>query len=285
MYHSARLIKMSPNKALISILLIVAIIVPTVQGIPSGGGLPPSFTYNSGEWYDDWGITRTYAEGSNGYLPLLLAETIGDNSEQAYSIGQRLQDTYSDRNTLATKILKYVQTWVEYGYDSDNVFMNGVAQEEWAWNADELAHSFDTSTGQVAVGDCEDMSFLGATIYEGAGFETAIIDAPGHVALLIWLPDFQNANQYWDLDDGRGAGWIWVEATGSSNPLGWTPPDFSDGGWTAYTHVGDTFYSSQPYSGSTDGTGGDGSGSDGFDWNLIILIVVILFIMFTKSRR
>jgi hypothetical protein len=32
----------------------------------------------------------------------------------------------------------------------------------------------------------------------------------------------------------RGAGWIRVEATGSSNPLGWTPPDFENGGWTVY---------------------------------------------------
>ncbi len=50
-------------------------------------------------------------------------------------------------------------------------------------------------------------------------------------ALLIWLPEFSNANNYWDIpNDGRDAGWIWVEATGSSNPLGWTPPDFEDGG-------------------------------------------------------
>jgi hypothetical protein len=276
---------MSLKRALIGILLIVALLVPIARATPSGGRLPPSFTYESGDWYDAWGITRTYAEGRYGYLPQLLAETIGDNREEAYSIGQRLRDNYSDRNTLATKVMRYVQTWVEYGYDSDNVFMDGVSQEEWAWNADELAHSFDASTGQVAVGDCEDMAFLGATIYEGAGFETAIVDAPEHVALLIWLPDFQNANQYWDLDDGRGSGWIWVEATGSTNPLGWTPPDFSDGGWIAYTHVGDTFYSSQPYSGSTDGTGSDGSGSGGFDWDLVILIVVIVFILFTKSRR
>jgi hypothetical protein len=78
------------------------------------------------------------------------------------------------------------------------------------------------------------MTFLCGTIYVGAGFDAAIIDAPGHCALLIWLPEFSNANNYWDISDGRGAGWIWVEATGSSNPLGWTPPDFEDGGWTAY---------------------------------------------------
>ena len=77
------------------------------------------------------------------------------------------------------------------------------------------------------------MAFLGGAIYVGAGFDAAVIDATDHCALLIWLPEFSNANDYWNINDGRGAGWIWVEATGSSNPLGWTPPDFEDGGWIA----------------------------------------------------
>jgi hypothetical protein len=59
--------------------------------------------------------------------------------------------------------------------------------------------------------------------------------APGHAALLIWLPEYDNANYYWDIpDDDREYGWIWVEATGEQNPLGWTPPDFADGNWIAY---------------------------------------------------
>jgi hypothetical protein len=79
------------------------------------------------------------------------------------------------------------------------------------------------------------MAFLCGTIYVGAGFDAAIVDATEHAALLIWLPEFSNANAYWDIpNDERDAGGIWVDATGNSNPLGWTPPDFEDGGWTAY---------------------------------------------------
>ncbi len=276
------MIKMYYKKALIAVFIILAILVPKAQATPSGGSIPPRFTYKSGEWYDSWGITRTNADGSHGYLPQLLSETIGTNSELAFQIGERFQNTYSDRNSMAVAILKYVQTWTEYGYDSDNVVMGGVTQDEWAWNADEMAHNIDQTTGTVAVGDCEDMAFLCATIYEGAGFETAIIDAPGHCALLIYLPDFQNANQYWSLPgDSRGAGWIWVEATGSSNPLGWTPPDFSDGGWTAYTHVNNVYTPQQPNTTSTDDTS-----TTGFDsWDLIIIIVIVLFSLLTRSRR
>ena len=72
------------------------------------------------------------------------------------------------------------------------------------------------------------------------------MDAPDHIALLIWLPEFSNANSYWDLpNDNRDAGWIWVEATGSSNPLGWTPPDYQDGGWTAYS-IGSLEFVAEP---------------------------------------
>jgi hypothetical protein len=202
----------------------------TASGFPAS-----SFKLEHGDWYDNFGIDRNYYAGPDGFLPNLAYETLGDNKELAFSIGERFQEHYLSKTERAVAILKYVQTWTEYGYDSDNVVRNGVPQEEWAWNADEMAHAFNETIGVKAVGDCEDMAFLCGTIYVGAGFDAAIIDAPEHAALLIWLPEFSNADNYWDIpDDDRGAGWIWVEATGSSNPLGWTPPDFEDGRWTAY---------------------------------------------------
>ncbi len=276
------MIKMYYKKTLIAIFIILAILVPKAEAIPSGGGMPPIFSHKSGEWYDSFGLTRTNAVGSHGYLPKMLSETIGTNSELAFQIGEGFQNTYSDSSIRAEKILKFVQTWVEYGYDSDNVVMNGVSQDEWAWNADEMAHNIDQTSGTVAVGDCEDMAFLCAAIYEGAGFETAMIDAPGHCALLIWLPEYTNANQYWELSgDSRGAGWIWVESTGPNNPLGWTPSDFSDGGWTAYTHVNNVYTPREPTQTST-----DNSSDGGFSiWDLVIVIIVVLFTLLARSRR
>ena len=225
---------MSIIKCIILLLLLcipIGTLNSTVSGYPAS-----SFTKEGTyDWYDNWGIYRTYYGGSNGYLPNLASETLGENTELAYSIGEQFQDNYPSKTSRAVAILKYVQEWTEYGYDSDNVFRDGVAQDEWAWNADEMAHAFNEATGAIAIGDCEDMAFLCGTIYVGAGIDAAIIDAPEHVALLIWLPEFSNADIYWDLpNDDRDAGWIWVEATGESNPLGWTPPDFEDGGWTAY---------------------------------------------------
>jgi hypothetical protein len=173
-------------------------------------------------------------------MPNIAYETLGTNKELAYSIGESFKTSYGSKVQRAVAILQYVQRWTDYGYDADNVrASDGTPQSEWAWNADEMAHMFNTTTNVVAIGDCEDMAFLCATIYIGAGFDATMVlaprDAPNHAALLIWLPEYPNANYYWDIpDDGRGRGWIWVEATGEHNPLGWTPPDFSDGYWTAY---------------------------------------------------
>jgi len=201
-----------------------------VQAVPSS-----SFDETNGYWYDDWRINRNYYGGRNGYLPDMAYETLDANQELAFRIGESFKENYAVKTERAVAILKYVQKWTDYGYDEENVFRNGIAQDEWAWNADEMAHAINENTGVKAVGDCEDLAFFCATIYKGAGFDAAIVDAPEHVALLIWLPEFSNADNYWNLpDDNRGAGWIWVESTGNTNPLGWTPPDYDNGDWTAY---------------------------------------------------
>jgi hypothetical protein len=212
------------------VLFIILFPVGTVNAVQSSG-----FTYQNGDWYDSFNIDRNQYSGPNGYLPNLAYETLNSNAELAFSLGASFKESYSSATQRAEAILQFVQTWTDYGYDSDNVVKDGVPQEEWAWNADEMAHRINQDTGVKAVGDCEDLAFLCATLYEGAGFDAAVVDAPDHAALVIWLPEYSNANYYWDLpDDNRDAGWIWVEATGSSNPLGWTPPDFSDGNWNAY---------------------------------------------------
>jgi hypothetical protein len=264
---------MTEMRYLLLFLLFCASVVAlnkTVSGFPAS-----SFNLQDGDWYDNWGIDRNYYGGSHGYLPNLASETLGENKELAYSIGKWFQDKYPSKVERAVAVLKYVQKWTEYGYDSDNVIRDGIAQDEWAWNADEMAHAFNETTGAMAIGDCEDMAFLCGTIYVGAGFDAAIVDATDHVALLIWLPEFSNANSYWDIpNDDRDAGWIWVEATGSSNPLGWTPPDFIDGGWTAYP-IGSLEFVAEPEPSQPPST----------DLNVLVAIVaVILSVILALTR-
>jgi hypothetical protein len=254
---------------------------PTARGFPAS-----SFTKEGRyDWYDNWGIYRTYYGGPNGFLPNLASETLGENKELAFGIGQRFQEKYTSKTDRAVAILKFVQRWTEYGYDSDNVFRNGVAQDEWAWNADEMAHAFNEVTGVTAIGDCEDMAFLCGTIYVGAGIDAAIVDAFEHVALVIWLPEFSNANKYWDIpNDDRDAGWIWVEATGESNPLGWTPPEFKSGGWTAYP-IGSLDFVPEPQPGPSQPTLLDFLPIDS-DLLLLVGVIILLVILgLARSNR
>jgi len=255
--------------------LLLPLLVCTLSVVvtkPSSAFQSSDFYMQGGEWYDDWGINRNNYAGQNGYLPNLAFETLGENRELAYDIGLWFKNNYQIETDRAEAILKYVQTWTEYGYDSDNVFMNDIPQEEWAWNADEMANAFNETTGAKAIGDCEDIAFLCGTIYVAAGFEAAVVDATDHAALLIWLPEFANANYYWDLpNDDRDAGWIWVEATSSSNPLGWTPPDFDDGGWTAYS-IGPLEFVPDPQ--PTEPTSTD---FPSIDFEVLIAIAAVIF--------
>jgi hypothetical protein len=264
-----------------AVLLLTTLLVPVAMASVSGDTSPPTFTHRNGYWYDTFGLTRDNAEGNDGYIPGLFSETIGANAERAYNIGVNFRNDYTDSNSRADAILNYVQHWTVYGYDEDNVAMGGKAQPEWAWNADEMVHSIDVDRGIAATGDCEDLAFLCETIYYGAGYETAIIDAPGHVAVLIWLPDYPNANVYWDLSgDNKDAGWIWVEATGSENPVGWTPSDFFNGDWSAYVYSGNNYFRYEPQQTSVDSGGGLT-----IDWDLIYAILFILFIILSRLFR
>ena len=220
---------------LATLMFAIVCSVSITYALPSGGVYPPEFTYKNGYWYDSWNYNRNLYSGEDGYLPNIAYESMGPHKDLAYKIGEWFEENYENKVERADAILNFVQHWTDYGFDEDNVFRNGIAQEEWAWNADEMAHMFNETTNLVAIGDCEDMSFLCVTIFIASKFDVAIIDAPGHVALLIWLPEYDNANYYWDLpNDGRDYGWIWIEATGEVNPVGWTPPDFSDGNWDAF---------------------------------------------------
>jgi len=222
---------------LVLVLLSLASSVVGIFAYPSGNKWPPEFEYQNGAWHDKpWGINRNAWYGADGYLPNLEYESLGNYTDLAYSWGEGFKRDYPNRVQCAEAILSFVQRWTEYGYDKDYVTRDGVAQMEWAWNPDEMAYMIREArdAGTVARGDCEDFAFLCGVLYLGAGFDVTIAAMPGHVALLIWFPDYPNANIYWDILDGRGYGWIWVEATGHNNPLGWTPPQFHDGNFNVY---------------------------------------------------
>jgi hypothetical protein len=185
------------------------------------------------EVYDDWGLCRTWAGGPNGFFqisefdskitfrPAIVFEGLGDHANAAYELGKDLARKYPDRNQLAEQIFYFVRDHVQYTPDVDQFEFDDFAQ-----NADELAEAIK-ERGQ-ALGDCEDYAALLAVMYHAAGFRPAVVLAPGHAAVLVHLPSYKRANVVWEFKGESG--WIWAEATGARNPLGWTPQRYAGGG-------------------------------------------------------
>jgi len=71
------------------------------------------------------------------------------------------------------------------------------------------------------------MAILLAVMFKGAGLRSAIVEVPGHAAAMVHLPGYKKANVDWSFQDESG--WVWAEATGRNNPLGWTPEDLTSG--------------------------------------------------------
>jgi hypothetical protein len=214
-------------------VLLVALLGLSVM-LPLCAGLPSERFHVAGEDnYDQWEICRTKAFGENGffqsstgkYRPVIVFESTGELADLAYKWGENFREEYPDNYVCAEQIFYFVRNMVDYTSDIDQF-----GYEEFAQNADELAWMVENK-GRAG-GDCEDYAILLAAMYLGAGLRSAVVLAPGHAAVLVYLPDYPNANVFWEL--GGEEGWVWAEATGKNNPLGWTPPEFITGGLSAY---------------------------------------------------
>jgi hypothetical protein len=202
-------------------LAILAVLIPvSILAVPSA-----KYYQEGGEIFDDWDICRTDAAGEDGFFrisatgfhPVIVGESLGQNADQAYRIGQQFAGEYQDIDQRAEEIFAFARDRVRYTSD-ESLF--GFA--EFAQNADEVALTI--ADEGVAHGDCEDYAVLLAVMYKGAGFRSAIVLAPEHAAALVCLPGYREANRSLSVDGE--AGWIWAEATGGNNLLGWMPEEF-----------------------------------------------------------
>jgi len=185
-----------------------------------------NFYKQGGEIFDDWDICRTNAVGEDGFFqvysetefcPIILGESLGENADKAYQVGQQLAQDYPDFHQRAEKIFAFARDKVRYTSDATQFGF-----PEFAQNADELAATIEEES--FAYGDCEDYAVLLAVMYKGAGFRSAIVLAPDHAAALVYLPKYNKANKI--LSVNGEPGWVWAEATGGNNPLGWMPERF-----------------------------------------------------------
>ena len=198
--------------------------------IPASVLATPTTNYygEDAEVFDDWDICRTNAAGANGFFtisvasgfqPIIAEESLGENADVAYRMGVQFASEYPDINQRAEQIFIFVRDSVRYTSDKSQFGF-----PEFAQNADELGSTIRVEG--VAYGDCEDYAVLLAVMYKGAGLRSAIALTSDHAAALVYVPEYKKASQILSVDGEHG--WIWAEATGGNNPLGWMPEGYGE---------------------------------------------------------
>jgi hypothetical protein len=236
-----------------------------------------------GDMFDDWEICRTRAFGEDGFYqisettfrPVIVFESLGENAALAYSLGQQIASQYPDPFQRAEAIFSFVRDRVKYTTDIDRF-----DHDEFALNADELATSIDQSG--VGYGDCEDSAVLLAVMYKGAGLRSAIVVGEEHTAALVYLPDYDKATALFELDGEPG--WVWAEATGKNNPLGWVPKEFINVKLAAYEITEEVIAPAEPPAAPSAAVAQTGGGFS-FPFPFLGVIFFLWFISSLFRRR
>jgi hypothetical protein len=243
------------------------------------------FYIEGGDIFDDWDICRTNAAGEDGFFqvsdtgfyPIIVGESLGENADRAYRVGQQFAEDYPDIYQRAENIFIFARDKVAYSSDESQFEV-----EEFAQNADELAVYIQDKG--VAYGDCEDYAVLLAVMYKGAGLRSAIVLAPDHAAVLVFLPEYQKANRILSIDGESG--WVWAEATGGDNPLGWMPERFMGAELLAYEVQDEAITQVQPPDKpATSVTPEGGSGGIHISPFFFVIAFMLLLSLITRLRR
>ena len=269
----------------LNILLILLLVLIAGLATTSLASATPSANFHeiNGDVFDDWGVCRTRGFGEDGFYqvsettfrPVIAFERLGDESALAYSYGEQFADKYPDKLQRAEAIFKFVRERVGYTTDID-LFK----KEEFAQNADELADAIDKNG--ITYGDCEDSAILLAVMCKGAGLRSAIAIGAEHTAAMVYLPDYKKANVIFKIEDEPG--WVWAEATGKNNPLGWAPSEFINTSLIVYEINAEEITTERPTTAPSVAiaTGGRTGSSQPFPF---IGIIGILWIMSLFRRR
>jgi len=251
-----------------------------VSATPSAG-----FTEANGNVFDDWGISRTRAFGEDGFYqiteagfrPVIAFQSLGENSTLAYSLGEQIAEKYPDQLQRAEAVFHFVRDKVNYTPDIDQF-----KHDEFAQNADELATAW--LKDGIGYGDCEDSAVLLAVMYKGAGYRSAIAVGKGHTAALVYLPDYKKATAIFTLKGEPG--WVWAEATGKNNPLGWVSKEFIDVKLAAYEISDEAIAPLKPPAAAPPATVAEtGKGTSGQPFPFIGVIGLLWFISLFRRRR
>jgi len=270
------------------IKVLLSLILVLVAGLATAGYVSATssagFHERNGDVFDDWEICRTRAFGEDGFYqisettfrPVIAFESLGEGAALAYSLGEQIASKYPDPLPRAEAIFRFVRDRVNYTPDIDQF-----RYEEFAQNADELAIAIDQNG--VGYGDCEDSAVLLAVMYKGAGYRSAIVVGSGHTAALVHLPDYKKASAVFKLEGELG--WVWAEATGKNNPLGWASKEFINVELAAYEISTEAVAPAKPTTAPAVAVAGSGGGTSSQPFPFISIIGLLWFMSLFRRRR
>ncbi len=273
---------MNRIKVLVSLIIVLVVGLTTtvyVSATPSVNLEP-----RNGDVFDDWEICRTRAFGEDGFYqitettfrPVIAFESMGENADLAYSLGEQIAGEYPDQLQRAKQVFYFVRDRVRYTPDIDQF-----KYEEFALNADELANTI-VQKG-LGRGDCEDSAVLLAVMYQGAGYRSAIVVGGGHTAVLVYLPDYNKATTVFALEGEPG--WVWAEATGKNNPLGWVPKEFINVEVAAYEIKAETIAAAKPTEAYSTAVAATGKTTSSQPFPFFSIILLLWFLPLFRRRR
>jgi len=268
--------------------LIISLILLLVAGLVTAGyaSANPSSGFRGieGDVFDDWEICRTRSFGEDGFYqisetgfrPVIAFESLGESASLAYSLGEQFAQKYPDPIQRAEQIFSFVRDRVRYTPDKDQF-----GHDEFAQNADELAVAI--SQNKVGYGDCEDSAVLLAVMYKGAGYRSAIVLGSGHTAAVVYLPDYKKPAAVFEIEDEPG--WIWAEATGKNNPLGWVPKELINVQLAAYEITTEAIDLPEPVKAPSIAITETSGGAVALPFPFIGIIGLLWFISLFRRRR
>ncbi len=268
--------------------IILCVILALMAAVAAGGYAlaKPSADFHKvgNDVSDDWGICRNRAFGNDGFYqlsesgfrPVIAFESLGEHADSAYRLGEQVAQEDTDNISRAETIFYFVRDRVNYTPDTDQF-----EYDEFAQNADELLQTIIREG--VGRGDCEDSAVLLAVMYRGAGLRSAIAIGEEHTAALVFLPEYRKASAVFTINDEPG--WVWSEATGRKNPLGWVPKDYVGKALAAYEIIAEPVTTEPPPAPATavSGKGEEGGGSFPFPF-IGIMFLLWLIPMFRRKR-
>lgn len=149
-----------------------------------------------------WGRENYYKyllDPNNRKLSAYLIEGIKEATK-----GKNLNDS-----AVAREIAAFVQDVIEYEYDDVSTGM-----EEYP--------RYPVETVYEKIGDCEDTSFLMASLLYEWGYEVGLLHLPGHLAVAIRTSDTYSGGSYYEYNGHR---YLYIESTGSGFKIGEIPKD------------------------------------------------------------